>query len=613
MTLRSVIVMAVLAVLCGLAWYALKDGDADTARLPATWPEFVKGDVTKVVLTSQGQTLTLRRRVDRTDSWEVDVGSVVARADASAVTELLTQIARQEVRYKIGRGEASAADVGIGELAASAELTVPAGPVTVRYGRKSAQGGSTYVDSGPGTDVWVVGGDVAAQIFQSVEGGMKAKHLTDFRQSHDVGKVEIVRGGVTGLEAEVDPSGIWRFRQPFSGPADPGKFADFLSKLVNTQVATWAEVGAADLEKYGLATPQAEVVLHPRRQGASATIQVGSATPDGQGVFALEKGYPNVAVVPKRFLDAVLWEPLALRDRSFTRIGIGEKALKFTAGEVSYKLGKQGNSWDVVEPKPSLPGDDTAIRDALKLVREWHTHEFLDSAKPEDHGIDGKTSVEILGEGDSTTTLLFGNEGPEGRRYAQRKDADGAGGVELVDGAPFDLLAKGYAQFKRKVVRDLGTTFISDIERIAREPGRGEDGSAVQPVVVERKIDSPDPKWTFSGPGQTGAIETAALNGVLDKVTKLVTTEWFPWDPTKNEAMGFVDAQLAATLSISVRYSTAKGTPPGGAEQTLLVGKKRPEGGYFARMPMDEKDFWAFVLSEEDFAVLSRPFTSEGK
>lgn len=610
MTLRNVIVMAVLAVLCALAWYALKDEATGPERLPATWPTFAKDEVTRISMTHQDRTLVLRRRVDRTDSWEVEVGTSLARADASAVADLLTQISRQEVFAKHARGEASAADVGIGETSSSIELTLPGGPVRLRYGRKSREGSYVYADSGPGTDVWGLGGNVAETILASVDGGMRAKHLTDVRQPYDVGKVEVVRGGVTAVEAAVDPSGIWRFRQPFKGHAEPAKFADWLSKLVNTQVANWPELDAVDLAQYGLDAPQAEVVLTPRREGVAATILVGKATADGAGVFAVEKGYAkNVAAVPKRFLDAVLTAAADLRDPSFSRIGVDGVAVTVRAGDASYKLQKEGSSWDVVEPD-RFPGDDTAIRDALKLVREWHTYEFLDAAKPEDHGIDGKTSIEIQLEGGGKTTLLFGTARDDGKRHAQRKDADGDGGVEVVDGAPFDLFARGYPQFRRKVVRDFGTTWLPEIERLARDRGKSDESASIQTVAVERTLDGADPTWKLSGPGVTGALDTAALNAILNRVSSLRTSEWLFWDPSKNDAMGFVAPPVAETMSLTVRFSTRTGHPPGGAEQVLMVGRKRPEGGYFARMGADP---WAFVMSEEDVAELSRSLTKTEK
>lgn len=613
MTLRNVIVMLVLAALCALAWFALKDTEPGGPKLPATWPEFTRDEVSKVVLTHAKDTVTLRRRHDSQTSWEVEEGTQLVRADGAAVADLLTEISRQEVRGRYSAADVSGTDVGLAEPGSTVELTLPKGPLVLRYGRATREGTAIHADSGPGTDVWILGGNVAARLPSFLAGGARAKTLTDLRHAYDIQRVEIVKSGVTASLAERDAQGIWRFRQPFAGFADPSGFETMLSRLVNTTVTAWAEVGAQDLKKYGLLTPRAEVLLTSKRSETPSVLLVGDTAPDGTSVYAMEKGVPNVAILGARFAAAVDTDPLSIRDRSFSRIGIQGAAITVRLGDAAYELRKEGASWDVTKPD-RYPGDDGAIRDALEAVRGWETKEFLDGAKPEDHGIDGRRAIEVELGGDAKTTLLFGNEATDGTVYAQRKDADGPSGVERVDATPLVPFLRGYRAFRRRVARDFGSWMPADVERLARDRGTSDDAASIQTVVLTRNPEDKSPVWKLGeGPGVTGTVDPSAVNRVVGALTAIAVDEWLHWDPTKNDAMGLVPG-AAETLAISLKFSTRTATPPGGADQVLLIGKRREDGGYYARLMGDshaETHEWAFVLPADVVNTLSLKLTQD--
>jgi hypothetical protein len=549
--------------------------------------------------------------VDRTDSWEADVGQTTVRADGAAVTDLLNSLARQEPRKRLPRDTVSDADFagfGLATPTTSIELTLPGKTLVVRFGAKTREGSATYADGGPGTEVWIVAGNAAEQILLAVQTGCKAKTLTDARHAYDVGEVEVAGGGVTRLQARRDPAGTWRIVQPFKSFAEPSAFEEFLQRLVATTVVEWAELGSQDLVKFGLQSPRFTVTVTPKRGGEPTVVLVGDDTGTGAGVFALEKGTTNVAVLGPKFLESVTkaaTSPDLLRDRSFSRLGIDGVALKVKIGEHAYALRKEGQKWDLTEPN-RFPTDDEAVRGALDEMRRWETKEFLDPpATPAEFGIDGTDFVEVELHGGTKVSYLLGREGPDGTRYAQRRAPDDESGVERVDGAPLRVLGKGWIQFRQRLVRDF-QPYLGDLDRIARDRGTKADVESVQTVVVERRLDGPDKEWKVGeGPGVTGSLDGNAVAKLLARLATIAAQEWIPWDRSKNESMGF-QPPVADTLALSVRFSTRTGSPPGGAEQLLLVGAKRPEGGYFARMGADE---WAFVLSEEDLQALCLPLT----
>lgn len=606
MKLRNVVVMLVLSALCALAYFLMKDAGDGGVKLPATMPAFLKEDVKKIVLAYGGKELTLRRSVERSDAWDVDAGIATLRADATAVDELLSQLSRQDVRTRyprVGMNDGDIKGYGLDVATAQVILTVPKGDITVRYGKKTREATGTYVDTGDGTDVWVVGGGVVEEIVAVMTSGAKSKRFTDLRL-YDIGKLEIVKGSVTALEASRDASQIWRISQPFKGFADPSEFEHELDRLVNTEVVDWVDVGAQDLTKYGLDKPRAEVRLTHKKGGEPFVLLVGGVA-GKDGVFVMEKGRPNVAMATSRFREGVDVDVATLRDHSFTRIGIDGSALRVKIGQALYELRKEGSSWDVTAPD-RFPGDDNAVRDAMELVRSWRTSEFLDGVKPAEFGIDDTSDfVEIDLQGGGKTTLVFGKEATGNRRYAMRKNAEGESGVELVDAAPLERLAGGYPQFRRKVVRDF-SSYMGDLERVSRDSGKSDEGQKVQTVVIERDTVKAG-GWALSsklGPGLTGTLDPTAVSRLLGALPTIVASDWLFWSIDKNDEMGLTPG-APETFSIVVKFSAKTGTPPDGDEQILLVGKRHPKGGYYAKFGGDRA--WAFVLSAEDATALTVP------
>lgn len=616
MKLRNVIVMFVLAALAVAALvYFQGGGGGGGTSLPATLPTFTKSAVTKVTATVEGNSLVMRRRADRSDAWEVESGTSTVRAEASAVDDLLSELARQEVRASFERTKLSDADVadwGLGDPKTSIEIVADGQTTVVRYGKRTREGTAVRVDTGPGTNVWIVGGSVVEQMTAVLGTGARSKRLTDLRL-YDVGKVEIVRGGVTTLEASKDPSQIWRFTQPFKGFADPQEFERFLNRLVNAEVS-WVELGATDLVKYGLDAPRAEVRLHPKKDDAAATaILVGADVPeeiakDPRMVHVLEAGRPNVATTSFRFLESVLKDAGELRDRSFSRLGIDGVALKVKLGTVAYELRKEGASWDITAPD-RFPADDRAVNDVVEEIRSWRTDTFLDAARPEEHGIaEGGDSIEIELQGGAKVTFRLGSPSAatpdDTRRYAVRRSAEGESGVELVDGTLVARLAKGYGQFRRKAVRPL-STFMGDLTRIAREAGTSDEGQKVKIVVLTKNDEG---RWKFDstlGDGQVGAMDEPAVSRLVSVIPNLAAKDWLFWDEQKAAEFGISTPEACATGSIRLEFSGKSGDPPDGKTQTLLLGNKRPEGGWYCRF-MDDKG-WVFVLGEEEIQALIAP------
>lgn len=618
MRIQNVLVLLVLVALCAAGYFLLvqRSGDGEGSKLPSVWPKFDRSDVTMIEMKGQGDTLRLKRREGPGDRWDVLVGTEFLRADANAVDDLLAALSRQNVRDRVLASDVRDGGAQYGLVKDTVDVKIThAGPepIQLRYGSLSRQGGSVYMDDGPGTDVWVVPRDAFDLVIAGISGGMRAKRLFD-STLHDVETLEVEKGGVTHAQVTRDASYVWKIRQPFQGYAHPTKFETELNRIVNVELEKWEEIGAVDLVKYGLDTPKWTVRVTPKGEGREPEVLLLGAD-DANGVFVMEEGTKVVARAPRRFFEAVTIDPMDYRDRSFSRFGIGDATIDVSVRGQVYKLEKGHAQTDVVMGPDRHPADGDKVNAFLDSIREWQTAEFRDGMKPEDAGIDGTQFIELTritgGRETDKVALLIGADAPDGpggakRVYGQRK---GDGGVEVVEAGPLAQAARGPQQFRRL---DAATWPVDAIARIEREKGFGPDGEKIPRFRIERDVDGADKGWRFVG-GQTGSPDGAVLNDMIDELRKIVAVEWLPFSSeTDNATMGF-KPPLGETMTLTVHLANYIGTAD--ADPKLYVGKKRPAeqgGGYYARIPgKDGTGSWAFILAEDVVEKLKLPLSKD--
>ncbi len=608
---RNVVVMLILVALCFVGYLFLTrqdtSGNGEPGALPPFWPKLQKSDVSAVTLRGQGDELKLRRREASTDRWEVIEGTELVRADNNAVDDLVSALAKQAVGQRYKQDTVTAANLasyGLDKPTIELELTVSGKSTPVRYGRLSREGSKVYADGGPGTDVFVVSKDAMDLAIAAVASRLHDKRLFD-STIFDVAKLEVVKGGVTTSLITRDLQQIWHVEQPFKGYANPSKVEAVVSRIVNVEVAKWEEFGAPDLEKYGLASPRAEVRVTPKGEGKKTeTLLVGNS--DAGGGYVAEAGTKSVARVGRSFFDALERDtPETFRDDSFTRLGnAAVVAIDVQLEGAHYKLEKAASQWDVlVGSDPRRPADGERVEKLLARLRDWRTFEFLDKTNPAEMGVAGAQFIEVtretIGSGDAPKfALLVGNRGPDKTSiYAQRKDD---GGLERVDAGPVDELLRGPPQYFRTDAADWSAVRIESLERDSGVEG---EGQSVEVMRVQRDLATTDKIWKWGMTGKTGPIDSDALNGIVATVDKLRAVEWIPYAQEKDgERMGFRPPK-AATMTLAVRLQGQDETDP---DHKLYVGKRRPEGGYYAWLG-DKKKPWAFVLTDEDVKTLMKP------
>jgi hypothetical protein len=606
---RNVLVLLVIAALCAVAWWLVDAGSTPPDALAAVWPKFARADVTTIVASGQGSTLELRRRGNTVDQWDAMVGTELVRADANAVDDLLGALERQAVRARIEYASIEGGDVaqyGLDKPTITVELKGPAQPVVVRFGQISREGTSVYADGGDKTDVWLVARDAMDHAISAVSSGLRDKRMFD-SSLYDVATLEIVRDGVTRLQATRDLSQIWRFEQPFKGYANNTLFEQELAQIVNVEVKKWEEFGAPDLVKYGLDKPQFEVRITPKGEGKTPEVVLVGKENEG-GVFVMAAGTKSVAFVGRRFFDAVSVDPLKLRDLAFSRLGNDGTAIDVRLKGVSYKVEKTGQTWEVTVGDTRRPADGDKVKAVLDRIRGWQTVEFRDGEKPEDFGVTGEEFVEIaltaIGrDAPGKLVLLFGNEGPPRKNdvrtvYGMRK---GDGQLELVDMGPLDALRQGASQFFRGSVLELSIDTISGIDR---EPGSGPEGTKIQGAKLERDLDGVDKTW--KNPTGTGLPPADVINGMLAALRSVQTDAWLPFESAKDQERTGLSSTRPETMTVTVHIKGVAGLED--HDPTLIIGKRAPDGGYYARLRAEHGPGggWMFILSDEFVNALSK-------
>lgn len=600
MTWKNVLGMLLLVALCAVGLWVMDDsGPAASGKPNYVVAAFDKAEVSRLeAKASTEETLILRRRPDDSESWDLDIDQEWARANAIAIDEILNALMRADVMNHFPIAEVTNEQLtsyGLTVPKVRFRLEVPSGERVARFGTYTREGSGAYADRGPGTDVMVVPAVALREFEKAFNSGLRDTRVTDLR-TYDVKTVEIIEDGVTSLEAEKDLTQVWRTTQPYKGYLDNVEFETRVSHLVNEQWSSIAEDGAQDLQRYGLVKPQATIKLTSKR-GTTHTMLLGAPLGDGSGNhFFSEAGYHSVYVVSKKFADSVLADASEMRDRSFTRLGLGIESFTAAVGDGSFELLK-AHDWEVEKPIRE-PAEESAVEDFLEQVRQWPVVEFLDGEDPAAFGVgtDEGHEIQVGTHGGAITTLLIGKQRADGNYYAQRKDD---GGLVVVLGSVVEQVKKGWLQFKRRSALELP---IDDLDFIGREPGFLPEGAHVTAEKWRRDLDGQDKRWKPEI-GQIGAgLDAAAIGEFLATLRSIRALEWLHWDIGHNEEFGFKDGG-GATTWMELDFRSSK------IPTYLIIGKKvEGRDAYYAR---DKGKHFAFLMDAATAAKLTQPLMKQ--
>ncbi len=216
----------------------------------------------------------------------------------------------------------------------------------------------------------------------------------------------------------------WEITSPQALPADAEAVNGMMSTISGLSTDRLVEENAADLNLFGLATPQVEVTV-TKKDGKKSKLLIGDETPGGSAFYARLDGEKKVYTIGswnKTSLDKTAQE---LRDKRLVIFDSDKLTrLELAAKNQTIEFGKNPqNEWQIVKPKP-LRADNWAVEEIVRKIK------------------DAKMDASVSEEDAKKAAAAFAS----GARVALAKVTDASGAHEIeIRKKENDYYAKGSA------------------------------------------------------------------------------------------------------------------------------------------------------------------------
>lgn len=448
----------------------------------------------------------------------------------------------------------------------------------ILIGSRTAPGDQVYVQVVGTEGVFVVDADLL-KVFP--------RRPDDWRDTAlaDLGRLLFDRVSISNvvaqLELQRDPSNhLWRLSRPMAARADNERVHLALQKLNAARVTRFvSDDPKADLERFGLNSPELELSLAKDTNGV-ATFQFGrSPTNDSTQVFARRLGFGTVVTVPNDFLE--LWRaPLnQFRDPRVVSFARPVDQLEFTGGEPFTVQRTPSNSWRLVQSP--LPVDAGSVNDLLASLGNLAIEQFKDSITDADlqrYGLAAPirqivvSSVVTNGGGPSNVVLAALSFGTTNGEYFVRRADENP--VYAIRAADFQKLPTASWQLRE---RRLWNFSEQDVVRLVIE----HDG---QRHELRRAGTN---SWSFA-PGSQGILNAFAVEETVHRYGELTATVWAGRGDESRTRFGFTTNSPTLTFELK-----------NGVKQAVEFGgmSPGPDSYRYAAVKL-EGESWIFELSK---------------
>jgi hypothetical protein len=481
-------------------WLAPKRDRAESVkgRIWTVEPKDVEG----VTIVRKNETIRLKRTADGWDMLE----PIKARADRSAVDDMVTSLATARMDREIDPNPAKPADFGLDPPEADVRLDVKgAAPLVLRVGAKNPTGVWVYAREGAKPGVITLSEGISRDT---------SRPVADFR---DRSVIAFDRKNVTGLNLDVagdqiglstDEPGKWRIVKPSSYRADADVVTEFLDKLEAAKTLEFVDDAPKSLVPYGLDKPSRVTIWLGRdKDRSSRTLLVGRAAPDKKGVYVKRDGEPSVLLTAEALWTAFPKTVAVLRDKVVVSYAYDKLAkLEIDHGHDAVVLEKDGTSWKITAPEP-LKADPGAVNQLLWKLRDLRALAFLSEAPAEAARYLPKPELTLKlweeGAKEPKTLLLQPSTDRRGGQPTAVAAVRGEGPIVLVEGKMLADLAPGTAELRDRTV--VPAFDVGDIKRVRVTGGE-------KPLVVEKSGDS---DWKMVEPSKGKTKEARVTTALL--------------------------------------------------------------------------------------------------
>ena len=243
------------------------------------------------------------------DTWEL-TQPMKARADASAIRQLLWKIKDARVKDFLARGAIAEHQYGLDHPDFIVHLTE--GDATKQLLLKKAPDPTIglYAMADPGEGVVTIDARLLTDLSKSPF-DLRDRSLFRF-ETADVKAVQLRRRDQSmKLTKEAD---VWKLTAPAQADAQAGRVYDLLYALKELRYTELVEEKGNDLARYGLEAPQAEVELSTNEGSRLPVLLLGKS--EKNRLYAKLSTDPAVYAVDPKFLDRLPNGPDALRQET---------------------------------------------------------------------------------------------------------------------------------------------------------------------------------------------------------------------------------------------------------------------------------------------------------
>ena len=497
---------------------------------------------------------------DKGGDWNLEK-PLKYKADKSQVTSMLSRLEGLKSERVIPAAEAGVKKIeefGLKKPRLTARFRVRGKDTGLSIGEDTPLGESAYARVEGSKDVHVVAKSVYGALNKDVK-DLRDHGVIEFEQA-DLSKVIITRGGKS-VELAQDGE-TWKIASPVKATADPDKVGGLLRKVRNLRVRDFVDDAPKDLDKYGLAAPEADIVLRGKKDEPAGTIVLGKEAEKGAR-YARTAGRDTVFTVGNDIMKDIVSDSGELRDKKVTHLGEAQVSeIRIEQGDRKLALSKMGEKWEMKEPEKK-DADENQPRELLKAVTGLTVSDFVaDKAEDlEKYGLGkGAFALTLKTQDGKEEKILIGNKFERDKKvYLKREKGDevlgvSAGILAQCSTDPLRYLDKQVVNFNMPAVRKLTIS---------------------GPKIVKTVCEKEGNLWQILEP-KKGTADATAVTGITIALSRLRAQELIARAPKDLKQYGL------DMPAIEVAIECDKG---GSRETTTLkVGKKTKDGAFYAML-----------------------------
>jgi hypothetical protein len=351
------------------------------------------------------------------------------------------------------------------------------------------------------------------------------------------------------LEFEFDLTNlVWRISKPTPARANHDRITDLLRRLDTTRVKEFVtDSPAADLERYGLQTPQLELAFALDTNRVMALEFGASPTNDPGTIYVRRLSTTNIVLVARELFDALNLPYKAFHDPRLISFDPGQLTIIQVKSATPYALARQTNgAWMITEPNPA-PAD-------AELVSKFLTNLFLLPIENFAKDVPTDSDLKAFGLGAPALSMAL---------FGMRTNAAGAATNAMITQIDFGTTTEQALMYVRRrdetpVYLTIDTTYL-----FPTAPWRVRDRRLYDfaPTNVAAIIISGNGRTNRVARGPQGwssdTIQNPALEEIVFRLGKLQARDWVDKGTRRMASFGFQKDALMLELEMVPGSPTA--------------------------------------------------------